>query len=69
MDYGIPKMDFGRREIKDGGDAEGYQTKGLKVRERSPLKIVIYTNEERRGSETGVEGREGPIVRAMHKLA
>ena len=27
----IPKMNFGRREIKDGGDAEGNEAKGLKV--------------------------------------
>ena len=33
VDNGIPKMDFRRREIKDWRNAEGYQAKGLKVRE------------------------------------
>ena len=27
----IPKMNFGRREVKDRGDAEGDETKGLEV--------------------------------------
>ena len=29
----IPEVDFGRREIKYGGDAEGNETEGLEVRE------------------------------------
>ena len=33
VDNGIPKVNFGRREVKNGGDAEGDETKGLKVRE------------------------------------
>ena len=32
MDDGIPKVNFGRREIKDWGDTKGDQTKGLEVR-------------------------------------
>ena len=27
----IPKMDFGRREVKNGRDAEGDEAKGLEV--------------------------------------
>ena len=27
----IPKMNFGRREVKDRGDAEGDETKGLEM--------------------------------------
>ena len=29
----VPKVNFGRREIKNGGDAEGKEAKGLEVRE------------------------------------
>ena len=29
----IPKVNFGRREVEYGGDAEGNETEGLKVRE------------------------------------
>ena len=29
----VPKMNFRRGEVENGGDAEGYQTKGLKMRE------------------------------------
>ena len=29
----VPKVDFGRREVKHRGDAKRYQTEGLKVRE------------------------------------
>ena len=29
----IPKVNFGRREVKNGGDTEGNETKGLEVRE------------------------------------
>ena len=43
MSNGIPKVYFQGREVEDGGDAEGEQAEGLKVREGSPLKIVIYT--------------------------
>ena len=28
----IPKMDFWRREVEDGGDTKGNEIKGLKVR-------------------------------------
>ena len=66
MYNGIPKVDFGRREVEDGRDTEGDETKRLKMRERSPLKVVVYADEERRGGETCVEGREWPIVWAMH---
>ena len=33
--------------------------------EGSPLKVVICSNEERRGSETCVESREWPIIWTM----
>ena len=33
VDYGVPKVNFGRREVENGGDAEGDETKGLEVRE------------------------------------
>ena len=32
VNNGIPKMNFGRREVEDRGDAEGYETKGLEMR-------------------------------------
>ena len=59
-------MNFGRREVKYGGNAEGDEAEGLEMRERSPLKVVIYTNEKRRGSESGIEGREGSIIWTMN---
>ena len=65
----IPKMDFGRREVEHWGDAKGDEAKGLKMREGSPLKIMICTNEERRGGETCIKGREWPIIWTMHELA
>ena len=43
MYNGVPKVDFGGGKIKYGGDAEGEEAEGLKVREGSLLKIVIYT--------------------------
>ena len=42
----VPEMNFGGREVEYRGDTEGDQTKGLKVRERSPLKIMIRADEE-----------------------
>ena len=33
VNYRIPKVNFGRREVENRGDAEGDETKGLEVRE------------------------------------
>ena len=66
MDYGVSKVNFGRREIKDRGDTEGDEAKGLEMREGSPLKIMICADEEREGGETCVKSREWPIVWTVH---
>ena len=34
----------------------------LLMKDTSPLKIVVSTYEEGRGSETGVQGREGSVI-------
>ena len=65
MNDRIPEMNFRRGEVGDRGNAKGNEAKGLKVREGSPLEIMICTNEERRGSETCIKGREWPIVWIM----
>ena len=69
MSDGIPKVNFGRREIKNRGDAECKETKGLEVREGSPLKVVIGADEERRRGKTCVESRKWPVIWTVHKLA
>ena len=33
VNNGIPKVDLGRREVKDRGDTKDNKTKGLKMRE------------------------------------
>ena len=33
VNYGIPKVSFGRREVEDQGDAEGDKTEGLEMRD------------------------------------
>ena len=33
VDDGVPKVNFRRGEVKDGGNTEGNEAKGLKVRE------------------------------------
>ena len=33
VDDGVPKVNFRRREVENGGNAEGNETKGLEVRE------------------------------------
>ena len=33
VDNGIPKVNFGRGEVENGGNAEGNEAKGLEVRE------------------------------------
>ena len=33
MNDRVPKMDFGRREVEDWGDAKGNEAKGLKMGE------------------------------------
>ena len=69
MNNRIPEVDFGRREIKYGRDAEGNETEGLEVSEGSPLEIVIDTYEKGRGGKSCVEGREWPIVWTVNELA
>ena len=65
MNYRIPKMNFGRREVENWGNTECDETKGLEMGKRPPLKIVICANEERRGGETCVESRKWPIIWTM----
>ena len=69
VNYRVPKMNFGRREIKNWGNTEGYQAEGLEMREGSLLKVMICTDEERGRGEPCVEGREWPIVWTMYELA
>ena len=66
MDYGVSKVNFGRGEVKDRRDAEGDKAKGLKMREGSPLKIMICADEERRGGESCVKSGEWPIIWTVH---
>ena len=66
VDDGVPKMNLGGGEVENGGNTEGNETKGLEVREQSPLKVVVSTDEKRRGGETCVEGREWPIIWTMN---
>ena len=58
----VTKVNFGGRKVKDRGDTESDETEGLEVRKRSPLEIMICTNEKGRRGKTSVKGREGPII-------
>ena len=66
VDNGIPKVNFGRGEVENRGDAEGNEAKGLEMRERSPLKVVISADEKRGRGKPCIESRKGPIVWTVH---
>ena len=62
-------MNLGGREVENRGDAEGNEAKGLKMREGSPLEIMIGTDEKGGRGEACVEGRKWPVIWTMNELA
>ena len=44
-------------------------TDGLLMKDTSPLKIMVSAYQKGWGSESGIEGREGSVVRAVNELS